>query len=157
MKSDPITCTEGARLLLEYRGDKSRYLEICSADVIRQLLETMRSFPCTRDFSMVDLHKELDPRPLPHLEIHFILKCIVLWFCEMAEEGTIIIDELVMKDDVLMVKLQLHTSSLVPGLEEKHLYMTLARHILDGFGGDCWMKTEPERLEAGFQMKINAP
>jgi hypothetical protein len=106
---------------------------------------------------MVDLHKELGPRPLPQQEIHFILKCMVLWFCEMAEEGTIIIDELVMKDATLMVKLQLHTGSLLPEMEEKHLYIELAGDILEGFAGDWWMRTEPGRLEAGFRMEVNAP
>jgi hypothetical protein len=116
-----------------------------------------KCFPCARHFSLVDLHKELAPRPLPEQEIHFIMKCMLLWFCEVAEEGTIMIDELVMKDDTLMVKLQLHTSTLLPALEERHLYLTLAGDILQGFGGQLWMKTEAGRLDAGFRMEISAP
>jgi len=134
-----------------------------SVELAGQLLKTMRSFPCATRFSIVDMHREFDPCLLPEHELDFIMKCMLLWFCEVAEEGTIMIDELVVKDGTLMVKLQLHSRKFLPEFQGKiekltdNLYITLAGDILRKFHGDLWMKMSPDRLEASFRMDLNAP
>ena len=87
------------------------------------------------------------------------MKGILLCFCEVAENGTIMIDELVTKDDTLMVKLQLHSRNFLPESEDgvDDLYLILARGILRKFNGDLWMKMSPDRLEVSFRMKLSAP
>ena len=124
-----------------------------------QLLETMRSFPCAIRFSIVDMHREFLPCLLPADELHFIMKSMLLWFCEVAEEGTIMIDELVVKDHTLMVKLQLHSRRFLPELETRadDVYIILAGDILRRFNGNLEMKVSLDRVAVSFQMELNAP
>ena len=124
-----------------------------------QLLETMRSFPCAVRFSIVDMHREFPPCLLPEDELHFIMKCMLLWFCEVAEEGTIMIDELVVKDHTLMVKLQLHSRRFLPELETRadDVYIILAGDILRRFNGSLEMKVSLDRVAVSFQMELSAP
>ena len=124
-----------------------------------QLPETMRSFPCAVRFSIVDMHREFLPCLLPADELHFIMKSMLLWFCEVAEEGTIMIDELVVKDHTLMVKLQLHSRRFLPELETRadDVYIILAGDILRRFNGNLEMKVSLDRVAVSFQMELNAP
>jgi len=140
-------------------GIDGRHLPMGSVELAGQLLETMRSFPCAGRFSIVDMHKEFPPCILPESELHFIMKCMLLWFCEVAEEGTIMIDELIVKDDNLMVKLQLHSRRFLPELEGRadDVYIILASDILRRFNGDLWMKLSSDRVEVSFQMDLNVP
>jgi len=130
-----------------------------SVELAGQLLETMRSFPCAGRFSIVDMHREFPPCLLPEDELHFIMKCMLLWFCEVAEEGTIMIDELVIKDHTLMVRLQLHSRRFLPELETRadDVYIILANDILRRFNGDLRMKVSLDRVAVSFQMELNAP
>jgi len=74
------------------------------------------------------------------------MKSMLLWFCEVAEEGTIMIDELVVKDHALMVKLQLHSRRFLPELETRadDVYIILAGDILRRFNGNLEMKVSLE-------------
>jgi len=69
------------------------------------------------------------------------------------------IDELIVKDDNLMVKLQLHSRRFLPELEGRadDVYIILASDILRRFNGDLWMKLSSDRVEVSFQMDLNVP
>jgi hypothetical protein len=154
------------RHLLEWgklHGQNPGRTPVGSVSLAGKLLETMMSLPCAKRFSIVDMHKEFDPRLLPEQELHFAMKSIVLWFCELEEEGTVMIDELVINENALMVKLQLHCRNFLPQLPGKvgnpadNPYIILAGDILRKFNGELWMKVSPDRLEASFRMEISAP
>lgn len=144
-------------------GTQSDNRPIGSVELAGHLLETLRSFPCATRFSIVDMHKEFDPCPLPEQKLQFIMKCMLLWFCDVAEEGTIMIDELMVKDNTLMVKLQLHSRKFLPEFQGKiekltnSLYVTLAGDVLRKFHGDLWMKLSSDRLIVSFSMDLNVP
>jgi len=143
------------------KNDPLPRLSIGSVELATHLLETMKALPCADRFSIVDMHKEFPPYPLPEQELHFIMKCIVSWVCEVAEQGTIMIDELVIMDDTLMVKLQLHSRKFLPDLPERmekqeDLCLRQAIDILQKFDGGLWTKLFADRLEVSFRMELSA-
>jgi hypothetical protein len=152
------------RHLLEWGGLHNAEISrtpVGSVSLAGKLLETMVSLPCAQRFSIVDMHKEFDPRLLPEHHLHFIMKSIVMWFCELEQEGTVMIDELVINENELMVNLQLHCRRFLPQLPGKvgspadNLFIILAGDILRKFDGELWMKVSPDRLAASFRMDLH--
>jgi hypothetical protein len=146
---------------------------IMTRELIRQFIGELYAFPRTHRFSIADDHTALGPVVLPAQEILFTIKCLILWFCEIAEKGAITLDELEISNRRLMAKIQLRSPSLLPKVERKvenleqihscsgpsdfptsDLYFLLAGDMVQRLGGDLRVRTQAGRVTASFRMML---
>lgn len=143
-------------------------------EFIQQLLERLQKNPATKRFSIVNKIKTSPQHSLPEPELHFILKCVILWFCEVANEGTIIINELNHEKDILHAELQIRSSSFIPKLNGKiaklaetqswpgnpncpsdGFFISLASDIVQKFNGNLLLELSPNKLLAKFHLDMS--
>lgn len=147
--------------------------ETITRELISQLIGELYGFPRTHRFSIADNHTAQGPVVLPAQELLFTIKCLILWFCEIAEKGAITLDKLEINNRRLMAKIQLRSPSLLPSVDRKvetiskidswsgnaefpgaDLYFVLAGDILKKLGGHLLARTQPGRVTASFQMEL---
>jgi hypothetical protein len=144
-----------------------------SRTLIAEVLEHARREAHTRSFTLADLHGNVISRNLPDWEIHFVLKLVVFWFCELAQDGVITVERVFFAAEKLKVELRLHSSAFFPNWHWKieklaamrswpsgvnsptsGLYVMMVKDILEDFDGNIRLATGPDKVEAIVEVDL---
>jgi len=149
--------------------------EVDTHRLVRGLLARFKQFTCARRFSLADRHRDGGTWALPEAEIRFVLEMILYWLCEVAEEGEIVVERLVLEEGVFKAGLRLQSGSLFSRLGQRverlvngkvwsdgqpspaeGFYLALARDIVEEFDGELWVKMSAGVIEAGCELNLGA-
>jgi len=141
--------------------------------LVRELFARFKQCSCSRRFSLVDRHKDGGVLALPDAEIRFVLEMILYWLCEVAEDGEILVERLVLEGEVFKASLRLQSGSLFSRLGQRvervvngkissegklcpaeGFYLALARDVVEEFDGELWVKMNASVIEAGFELNF---
>ncbi|HLI93115.1 MAG TPA: GAF domain-containing protein [Puia sp.] len=144
-----------------------------ATDVLRR---TKRE-PCAKGFSFVNTSQSIEHRPLPDDMIVFILKLLLLWICDVAEDGEIDFHLLTVEDARLKMGISLRSRSFLPHLRRKleklekqlngplwsealqspvdNLCLLLAKDVLNGWNGELSLNLGAGLLDATIDIPLN--
>lgn len=141
--------------------------------LVRGLFARFKQCTCSRRFTLVDRHKDGGVLALPEAEIRFVMEMILYWLCEVAEDGEILVERLVLEGGVFKAGFRLQSGSLFSRLGQRvervvngkissegkacpaeGFYLALARDIVEEFGGELWVKMNASVIEAGFELNV---
>jgi GAF domain-containing protein len=145
--------------------------------LITHVLRHAKREPGARGFSFVNTSQSIDRRPLPNDEIAFIVKLLLFWLCDIAEDGEIDFHLLTVENAKLKMGLSLRSTSFLPHLRRKleklekqlgsplwsealhnpadGLYLLLAKDILNGLNGDLSLTFGTGLLSATVGIRLN--
>ena len=165
-------------VLLEWArlGQLERRREWCETDthrLVRSLFAQFKQGSCSRRFTLMDRHTGFAAPRLPEAEVGFVLKMLLYWFCDVAEEGEIVVERLAVEGGKLRAGLRLRSGSLFSRLGQKverlvngkllsegkdcpaeGFYLALAREVVDKFGGCLQVRMDASVIEAGFELEL---
>lgn len=154
--------------------ERSReWAEADTQRMVRELFAEFKQGSCSRRFTLMDRHKGGGYRRLPAAEVSFVLKMMLYWFCEVAQEGDIVVERLAVDGSRLRCGLRLRSGSLFSRLGQKverlvngklqaeekgcpteGFYLALAREVVEEFGGCLRVSMEDGLIEAGFELSL---
>lgn len=152
---------------------KRQWAEADTHRMVRGLFARFKQCTCARRFSLIDRHKDGGMLVLPEAEIRFVLEMILYWLCEVAEEGEIAVEHMVLDGEVFRASLRLQSGSLFSRLGQRvervvngkvqsegqpcpaeGFYLALARDIVEEFKGELWVRMGASVIQAGFELDL---
>jgi hypothetical protein len=141
--------------------------------MVCSVFSSFKESPFARRFTLLDRHKTGGLERLPEDELRFMLKMILFWLCEVAEEGDISVDRMNVEAGMLYVGMRLKTGSLFSRMGQRvervvngkvcaegkafpadGFYLALAREIVDEYEGALRVRMDASFIEVEFEMNL---
>jgi hypothetical protein len=128
-------------------------------------------YPAARGFTLHEDRQLSGPLHLPDTDLHFILKYLLLWLCDCAENGDLTVAFILSGEDRLTIRLHLSSATIssvdLPGRlapdtavglsnsPTHDIFLRLAADILFDGKGDLFLNKQPDGIELTIDFPLS--
>ena len=139
--------------------------------LLRDILTQLGQHPAARHFTLHEGLQTAGPLHLPDTDLHFILKYLLLWLCDCAEDGDLTVSFILPGEDRLNIRIRLSSATissvdlpgrLAPGAAAglsntptRDIFLRLAADILVNGKGDIFLGKQPGWLELTIDFPLS--